>query len=204
MANLLKIPDFQDSHCFYFEVCGKARHTTASPQERTQSIARIRTAKGAAYLRLLRGGDMPGHLHVDLALARFFPKPQPEINATRREIDREIVPRLGETLDVFVFAQYVTRIEDLKPGAGVVFAGPSAVVSTINNTAVEVGGAHLLLRNEGFVTTIDWQVYKEDAVFVDILARSEIVVSPAYITDLFSRMERAYTTFILGGTDASS
>jgi hypothetical protein len=203
MANLLKIPDFQGSHCFYFEVCGQDSHAS-SQQERTRSIARIRTAKGSAYLRLLKGGEPPGHLHVDLALTRFFPKPLPEINSTRGEIDREIAANFDKNLTVFVFAQYVTRLEDIRPGAGVVFAGPSAVVATINNTAVEVGGAHLVLRNEGFVTTIDWQIFKEDTIFVDMAARSELVVSPTYLINLFSRMERAHATYILGETDASS
>jgi hypothetical protein len=204
MANLLNFPSFKDSHCFYFEVCGKLRRAR-SREERSQKIARIRTARGSAYLRLVRGGNPGGHLHVDLALARFFPTLRPEVGSTRGEIEREIAAHFDETVDVFVFAQYATAITEIQPGAGVVFAGPSAVVSTINSTAVEVGGAHLVLRNEGFVRTIDWQIFKEDTVFSDILSHCETKVSRNYIADLFARTEKAHATYILGRTvDAST
>jgi hypothetical protein len=194
---VLNLPDFQDSDCFYFEACGKIPGAKRR-EERSQKVARIRVAKGNAYLRLLRGGNWAGHLHIDLALARYFPGSHPEINSTRGEIIREIARDFGNMLDVVVFGQYVALAKDIVPGSGVVFAGPSAVVSTINNTVVEVGGAHLVFRNEGFVRTIDWQLYRDDTIFADISARSEVELSPSYLTEIFARLEKAYATYILG------
>jgi hypothetical protein len=203
---LFTLPDFLSSDCFYFEACGRLRGEKAREWKRPLSkIARVRLPRGNAYLRLLRGGDPPGHFHIDLAIVRYFPNSRPEINSTRGEIIQEVSRQFGQTLDVLVFGQYVTLVNDIPPGSGVVFAGSGAVVSVINNATVEVGGAHLVFRNEEFVRTIDWEIFKKDTVFVDIVARRELEVSPSYLVDLFRRLENAHATYILGRTgDASA
>jgi hypothetical protein len=202
-TTVLELPDLLKTDCFYVEACGKLRG--AKKKERSQKIARVRLSKASAYLRLLEGGDPPGHLHIDIALTRFFPKARPSVNSSRSAIGSDVSRHFGQALDVLIFAQFITLVEDIQAGSGVVFGGPSAVVSTVNNTTIEVGGAHLLLRNDNFVRTIDWQLYKGDSVFVDISARCEVTVSPSYLTDIVDRLHTAYETYIIGRTvDASA
>lgn len=201
---MLKLPDFGNHSCYYFEACGKLRGESKR-KDRSQAVARVRASKVSAYLRLLEGGEPTGHLHVDIAVTRYFPKSAPEINATRRSIEHAVEKHFGKQIDVLVFAQFVVMLDEINPGSGVVFAGPNAVVSTVNNVAVEVGGAHLVLRNEGFIRSIDWQIFRDDTVFVDISARvDDLTVSESYLLTIFEQMDSSFKTYILGrSSDAS-
>ena len=194
---MLELPSLLSTDCFYFEACGMLSGAKAK-QERSQKIARVRLRDGAAFVRLLEGGNSPGHLHVDIAMAKYFPKPQPQVNSTRSEISGDVSQHYGKKIDISIFAQFVALVEDIQPGSGVVFGGPSAVVSTINNVTVEVGGAHLVVRNDPFVKVIDWQLFRGDSVFVDIIAMHQTIVSPSYLSEITDKLRASYRTYIIG------
>jgi len=200
-AEALRLPDLVGSRCYYFEACGRlvdSKRRTKAPKPSVE-IARVRLKKQTAFLRFIQGAIKgPNHLHVDLALTRTFTRNRPSITSTRAKITSEIANYQGRTLDMSLFGQFGTKVKDLPQTSGVVFAGPAVVVSTINKAVVEVGGAHLIFRNEGFVRTIDWQLDQKGRVFVDILARCEVQVSPSYLEDLFVRLSNAHKTYVLG------
>jgi hypothetical protein len=196
---VLDFPNLLSADCFYFEACGKLRGVKEK-KERSQKIARARLPEGTAYLRLLEGGESPGHLHIDIAMTRFFPKARPEVNSTRAEISRDVSQYFGKKIDLQIFAQFVTLVEDIQPGSGVVFGGPNAIVSTINNATVEVRGAHLVIRNDPFVRMIDWQLFRGDTVFVDISAIHQTVVSPSYLSEVIDKLRSAYRAYVIGRT----
>ena len=206
-VDALKLPDLVGSKCYYFEACGRlvgSKRRKEAPEPSVE-IARVQLKEQTAFLRFVQGGDKgPNHLHVDLALTRAFTRKRPTINSTRAKISSEIANYNGRTLDMSVFGQFGTLSKNIPQTSGVVFAGPSVVVSTINNIVVEVGGAHLIFRNEGFVRTIDWQLYHKEMVFVDILARCEVQVTPSYLADLFARLSNAHKTYVLGRSDNAS
>ncbi|HEV7667188.1 MAG TPA: hypothetical protein VGS22_01605 [Thermoanaerobaculia bacterium] len=195
----MELPDLSRTDCYYLEACGKPVGVVAQKKSlRTQKIARVRLSGANAYLRLVEGGVPPGHFHIDLALTRLFPSVRPDVNSNRSTIISDISLHLGQEYDVLIFAQFITMAKDIPADSGVVFGGVSAVVSTVNKATIEVGGAHLILRNDPFVQTIDWQLYRGDAVFVDITARCKATVSLSYLTDITGRLMASYETFILG------
>jgi hypothetical protein len=201
-ADKLLLPrDLKGAGCVYLEVCARLQGVEQNEKPLNQKIAGVRVGRVAGYLRLLRGGKISGHLHVDLALALYFPGTKPEVNSDRKAIEREISRHYGRKANLAIVGQYVTPVNEITPGAGVVFAGPAAVISTVENAAIEVDGAHLVVRNDGFVRFIDWQRYGDEAVFVDIYAQSEIEISPSYLSEVFARLNKAHSTDIRGKID---
>ncbi len=195
---MLDLPDFKDSHSFYFQACGQLS-SGGYEEERREYVARYKTVSGLAYLRFLAGGGKRGrHFHVDIALSRIFKgQAAPKVNSTRLTIEQEIFQRLDQPLEVHLLAQYAAPVSDVNTDSGIVFAGPSAVASTVNGTPVEIAGAHLFIRNHDFVRTIDWELYK-DGLFADVYAQSTTAVTRSYLTDLFRRAEDAFNVYILG------
>ena len=199
-SDALILPDLFGTGCFYFEACGKLLGSKG-PRQLGPKVARVRLKdRRAAYLRLIEGGDKDPasrHLHLDLAVVRAFTT-RPKIRYTRAAIDKSIARYFGEKVDVTIRGQFGFHLADIPAGRGLVFAGPNEALSVINGTTVEVTQAYVVLRDDDFAQAIEWQLYAGKTVFVDILARRVIEVSPSYLAELFMRISKSISLYVFG------
>ena len=194
-AFMIRLPDFLDTRCVYFQACGRLLRRAQASDDTLVSMRSMKA--GRAYLRFFAGGPKKNHLHLDIALAKLFPPDRkPPTNAKTPEILAQLGRHKGQDLELLLLGRYIIDITEAND-SGLLFVGPRAVVSTVNDATATVAGASLMISDDANVDYIRWELFEAEAL-IDIYGRCKLRVSDDYLVTAFDLMQAAFTTYILG------
>ena len=193
---MVQVPDFTDTSCVYFQACGRLLRSATAREEPMISLRSTRA--GRSYLRLIAGGSKNHHLHVDIALAKVFPRGErPSANTKTPAILRQLSAHGGQKIDLLLIGRFILNINDTTPDSGLLFTGPRSVVSSINDATVGLVGARLAISNDAHIDMIHWEIIGSEAL-IDIYGRCKTEVSDDYLVSAFGVIQKAFATYILG------
>jgi hypothetical protein len=188
------LPDFAGSRCVYFQACG---HLPRATTGEASMISILPTNAGRAYLRFIGGGTKKNHFHVDIALAKIFPRGEkPEPTAKTQEVLQHLELDKGKKLKLLVVGQYVINLKEINASAGVL-SGSRSLVSGTSEAVVEVDGARLTIKNDTHIEGIRWDVFGE-GVLIDVFGSCELKIADDYLMVAFSIVQKGFNSYILG------
>ena len=181
----IRLPRLDKAKCRLLTVCGQLGAPSSElakklPKE-GELVAKYKSGKVDAYVRLGSGRKPGKHLHVDCAVAAHFPKgKEPETTHSKAEVLNLLACVEGADLAARITGTFALPLENIAPSG---LVGSMHLRTTGGKVSIEVTASTFSITGTALKEVTWWIPPKSKIMHLRLAAERKLRVTTSYIKD---------------------
>jgi len=191
----MKFPSFDETRCQSLTLSGELHGISRGERKhlirREQMIARYKTGKTSAYIRVL-GSPSGKHFHVDTAPAQSFQR-RPKVTHSLTDI-RNVFARLeGHKINVRVSGQYSAAVDEVRESFRSTFEDTS---KSPESARIRVTSVAFAIEDSPLQSIRFFQKKANGQIGIELDMLRVLTIDDDYLTECLAIVDKAFTSLL--------